>query len=80
MQESGKITAGPDVTGKLLLSVSWKEDLGWLRTSWLNGKIGVSGQTNYHRGNGRIFRTKGDCGGVNQVEQRNECPPKMCLM
>lgn len=54
---------GPDVTSKLLLAVSWKEDLGWLRISWL--KIGASGETDYHRGN------------VNQVEQRNACSPRM---
>lgn len=73
----GKLLQGPKrsgVTGKLLLAVSWKTDLRWLRTSWLNGKIGASGQTDYHRGNWRIFRIKGDCGGVNQVEQR-ECLP-----
>lgn len=52
----------PDVAGKLLLAVSWKEDLGWRRTRCLNGKIGAFGQTDYHRGNWRVFRTKGDCG------------------
>lgn len=38
----------PGVTRKLLLVVSWEEGLGWLRTSWLKGKIGATGQTDYH--------------------------------
>jgi hypothetical protein len=78
-RSQGRLLQGPkrpDVTSKLLLSVSWKEDLGWLRTSWLNGKIGASGQTNHHRVNRRIFRTKGDCGGVKQ--SRGICAHQKC--
>lgn len=54
----------PNIARKLFLVVSWKEDRGWLRSSWLKGKIGDNGQTDYHHMASGALQDKGDSEGV----------------